>query len=94
MEKINLSNPIVKESITSYQVSRLELDWQRKTVEIHLIFGSTGEEAIFGYSGDAALTLIKALNTANLSIKSLHRRIIEKLISDGSLNGSISGTPD
>ncbi len=35
-----------------------------------------------------------ALNTANLSIKSPQRRILERLVADGKLTGSIAGTPD
>jgi hypothetical protein len=35
-----------------------------------------------------------SLNKVNLSVKSLHRRVIEQLINDGKLDGTISGSPD
>ena len=37
---------------------------------------------------------MRALNKANLSTKSLQKRLMEMVISDGRLEGSISGTPD
>ena len=44
---------------------------------------------------DGALAQIVALNKANLSVKSLQRRIIEKLMADGKLAaGAIGGAPD
>jgi hypothetical protein len=46
------------------------------------------------YDGAEAAALMLTLNTANLSVKSLHKRTIEKLQADGKLPaGTITGTP-
>lgn len=52
-----------------------------------------GREIIATWSGAPAESLILALNVANLSVKSLHRRVMEQAITDGKLAGAISGTP-
>lgn len=46
------------------------------------------------YEGDPAVTMIKQLNTANLSTKSMHKRILEKLSNDGIIPGTVTGVPD
>ncbi|KKM14920.1 hypothetical protein LCGC14_1701240 [marine sediment metagenome] len=78
----------------TYRVAQLTLDWEHGRIVIRLV-GDNGErkEVVFG-DADNARSMMRALNKADLSAKSLHRRIIEKLISDGHLVGSISGAPD
>ena len=44
--------------------------------------------------GDVAMSLMVALNKANLAIKSLERRVLEYMASKGDFAGSVSGTPD
>jgi hypothetical protein len=56
--------------------------------------GDNNEYTSIGYEGTEATNLMVALNKANLSTKSLHRRIMEKAIADGKLSGTISGVPD
>jgi hypothetical protein len=46
------------------------------------------------YYGDEALNYIKYINTANFTTKSMHRRLLEKLSTDGVLPGTVSGTPE
>lgn len=46
------------------------------------------------YTGTAALNMIKTLNTANLTTKSMQKRILEKLAADGVIPGTVQGTPD
>jgi len=87
----------------TYRLIGLVLDWERAFIGIRLR-GENGEIKSFTYGGDApgvtpedkstALALMVALNKANLTIKSLHRRVLERLIADGKLSGSISGSPD
>ena len=48
----------------------------------------------YQYFGADATTMIKTLNTANLSTKSMHKRILEKLSNDGKLVGTVTGAPD
>jgi hypothetical protein len=90
MEQLNLTTPI---SVTDVKVQRLALDWAGKTIYI-LVIGTDGRTLQFTYDGDVAATLMKQLNTLNLSTKSLHKRLLERLVADGFLSGTISGTPD
>lgn len=93
MEQIDLTSPEIKPSNTYYRVERLTLDWPAKAIYVQLK-GTNGEAKSFSYSGDIAQILMIALNTANLSIKSLHRRIMERLVTDGLIDGTISGAVD
>ena len=79
---------------SSYHIVRLDLNFEAKSIGIGLI-GENGERKEISYGEDAgAVALMRALNKANLSTKSLHRRIMEKLIADGHLAGTISGAPE
>jgi len=93
-EQINLTTPITKPAISSYRVVRLELDWDAARIEIHLKFTPSGERIIFGYSGTEALNLMKTINTKNFSTTSMQKTILQKLIADGKILGTISGSPD
>ncbi len=92
-EQIDLTAPVVKADITSYTVDVLTLDWGSKRIHINLL-GSNGEVLNHTYEDAEAATLMKQLNKANLSVKSLHKRIMEQLVLDGVINGLVSGTPD
>lgn len=87
MEQVTLTTPI-----SQFTVSKLVLDW---TAQALIIVIRTADTSLwFSYNGIEATTLMRQLNTIDLSVKSLHRRILEKLISDGKLSGTISGVPD
>lgn len=92
-EKLTLSIPEIKPSITDYQIALLELSWKDKVIRITLT-GTNGEHKTFEYREIQAANLMITLNKANLSVKSLHRRILEKLVSDGFLIGTVIGLPD
>ena len=93
METLTLTTPEVTPQITTadYKVALLVIDVEGASIVIHLR-GANGERKEFRY--DDAATTIRALNTANLQVKSLQRRILEKLIADGKLAGNVSGVPD
>lgn len=93
MEKLDLTIPIVTSNVTSYKVIRLYLDFPAAYLRIDLM-NSNNKELSFEYTGLTATTFMIALNKINLSIKSLQRRILERLITDGFLVGTISGLPD
>jgi hypothetical protein len=91
-EKIDLAAPDQSRPGTSeYRIAGLFLNVEDEYIEINLR-GANAELRVERYAD--ALDLIIALNKANLSTKSLQRRIMERLIADGRLAGSISGTPD
>ena len=47
------------------------------------------------YEGAEALTYARLINTGDFSAKSLHTRILEKMLADGKLPaGTIAGAPD
>jgi hypothetical protein len=54
----------------------------------------TGAYSFYQYKGKQAVQMIQTLNTANLSTKSMQKRILEKLSNDGLLPGTVQGTPD
>lgn len=91
MEQIDLQAP-APPVVMHYRVARLYLDFPGEVIRIELV-GSDASERMFFYRGPEAVTLMLFLNTANLSTKSLHRRIMEKLLADGKLTGTISGAP-
>lgn len=109
-EALNLAAPDqAKPGTTKYQVKKLVFDrgirWDAATsalvadptsseIQIVLI-GEGGITREFWYTGVTADNLMKTLNNANNSTKSMHRRTLEKLNADGLLNGTtFSGSPD
>jgi hypothetical protein len=72
----------------------LHLDLRLGGMIVVGLLGSDGVAFAVTYSGATALTLMTALNVANLSVKSLHQRVLEKLALDGFLPaGTVSGVP-
>ena len=101
-EDLVLTTPVTRPSTTTWRVTRLELDWGVGAhIGIHLV-GSDGSRRSVGYNDvddmgnntGVATGLMSALNTANLSVKSLHKRILERVAADfPDLDGSVTGTP-
>lgn len=92
-EQLDLTTAIVPATRTNYKVQALYLDWAAQVIRIDLL-GSDGVAAGALYTGTEAVNLMTTLNTANLSIQSLHKRILNKLVTDGKLPaGTVSGTP-
>ena len=90
-EQLDLTPAIV---CNAYRVTQLYLDWTNQIINISLTCIQTGEVKQFSYTGGAAQTLMIGLNKANLSTNSLQKRIMDKLVSDGKLGGTVSGSPD
>ena len=89
MEQLDIT-PVQPPALTTYTIDSLHLNWGQSAIDITLK-DNLGATLTFSYGNAAALML--ALNTANLSIKSLYRRVLERLIADGKIAGTISGTP-
>src|SRR5687767_11917853 len=80
----------------TFTVDSLLLNWKDKRIVIHL--GGNGVQRMIEYAdlpeNPVATNLMVALNKANLSTKSLHKRVLERLVTDGHIAGTIGGTPD
>lgn len=81
-------------SVTNYKVRRLAMDWTDARIEV-VVIASNGDKLAFQYLGAQATSLMTALNKANLSVLSLHARILNQLAADGKLPaGNVTGAPD
>lgn len=90
-EELTLTTPA---SVTTYRVQRLVLDWPGQRIKI-VLSDQASRETLHGYRGAEAVLLMTALNKADLSVKSLHKRILERLDLDGKLpDGTVTGSPD
>ena len=97
-ESLTLTTPIapVAPVLTSWKVIRLVIDLATNEPSVLFVARSnTGVIAEAYFTGTAAMTRISAINTANLSLKSLQRLILERMQAEGVLGvGIITGTPD
>ena len=94
-ETVTLTTPVVYPSNTAYHLERLTIDFDAGSINIQLI-GANGESLSVTYGPTTVptgATLISQLNTANLSATSLVKRIYNRLVTDGFLVGTVSGTP-
>ena len=103
MEELELSDPIIiPEKVTDkYRVVALTLDLETVVLPATVpgfvgitLRDNNNERSHYSYEGQTAKDMIKFLNTANLSVKSMHKRILERLSADGKLPGTVVGTPD
>ena len=92
-EQLDLTTPETAPNVTNYRVDALVLDWAGARIDVR-VSGTNGEKKSFTYTGTTATTLMIALNKANLTTKSLQRRILERLVTDGLYAGTVSGSPD
>lgn len=94
-EQIDLTTPDFADprTTTHYRVAVLQLSMAQQRLVI-VLEGENNVTKTFHYRDQEAVDMMIFLNKANLSVKSLHRRVLEKLIADGHIEGSISGTPD
>lgn len=92
-EQITLAVPVPAPSRTGLTLKRLSLEPIEQRVYIELA-GNDGQVLAHHYEGAEAAALLRALNTANLTANSLHKRLFAKLIADGVIAGSITGSPN
>lgn len=93
-ERLDLASPEQAAPGTiTWRPVLLHLNWERATIKVGFR-GGNGEYTSVGWSGPAATALMTALNKADLSVKSLHHRLMEQAVTDGKLAGTISGAPD
>ena len=90
MEQLDLT--VQLPAVSNYRIDRISLDWAAARIHITLR-DNVGWTISATYSGQEATDMMLILNTANLTNNSLHKRTLNKLIADGKLVGTISGTP-
>lgn len=93
MEQANLTTPEVKPTNTHWKIERVLLDWSTEAIHVSLT-GANNEAKFHSYHGNTATTLLRQLNIANLAGQSLHKRILNRLITDGIISGTVTGAPD
>lgn len=102
-ERVTLATPVTAPAVTDYQVRALHLDLgDRSTtdddsvvVDLEATTGLTTDPnhmRRFTYNGATANQMIVGLNKANLTTRSLNQRILDRLIADGFLSGTVTGT--
>lgn len=97
MEELVLTDPVVvPEKVTNkYHVISFLMDVVALDGLVQIVLRDNNNElSNYSYQGAAATAMIKQLNTANLTTKSMHKRILEKLSNDGLLPGTVTGVPD
>jgi hypothetical protein len=92
-EIYTLTTPLTKPSVLTFVIVFLSLDWGNSRIVVRIQWSdNTGEE--FTYEGAEAVSLMTGLNSANLTTKSLYKRVGERLRDDGKVPpGSVTGTP-
>lgn len=92
-ERIDLTTPLTYSSTTGYTFKLISLDWEGAQITILLRDAATPTRVVtFTYTGATASTLMIALNKANLSTRSLNQRVLDRLIADGKIAGTVTGT--
>lgn len=101
-ESLALTSPITfptPASVNTYRVTMLLIEREPRVRVVVNVTADNGNPIQVVYTdengGSTAANIISALNTANLSTKSLQKRVLEKLVADGFLPaGNVTGTPD
>jgi hypothetical protein len=103
MEELTLTDPIVVPAVTTakYHVVSILMNLeavvspaQEPGYIVIDLKDNNNVRSNYQYTGAPAVSMIKTLNTANLTTKSMHKRILEQLSKDGFLPGTVTGTPD
>lgn len=105
-ERITLTTPITRPSVPEYRLRALTLYVgdagttvdDRVDVDLDPIQATSGSPDDVlptrreSYGGATANTIILQINKANLTTRSLQQRIFDRLIADGRLAGTVTGT--
>jgi len=99
-EQVTLPVPTTK-TRTRWKLEALVLNIARQRIEV-LLTDDNGEYLTAAYptpapegsSQPTGATLLTTLNTANLTTNSLIKRVFTRLITDGYITGSVTGTPE
>ena len=94
-EQVDLTAPIVHGNTTNLHLGRIAIDIDASAV-VATLTGANGDTVTKVYdatTNPTGASLISTLNTSNNSTTSLIRRVYNRLIADGVIAGTVSGTP-
>jgi hypothetical protein len=93
-ESLVLTTPEQPPAVTSWKITSIEFYVETQRITCSVVSDS-GERRSRTETGPTAVSLMSTLNTANGTIKSLQRRVLEYLQSKGDLAaGAVTGAPD
>lgn len=95
-EQIDLSIPYDPDDRTTstMRISYIDMDWDGKLIDVCLVSTENNVKLYYQYEGEVAENLMKSLNKMDFSTDSLQKRVMERLVTDGILTGTVSGSPD
>lgn len=93
-ERIDLTTPVTVNQCT---LARLDLQWRDSIIYIELdsnaVIDGQPQKKTHTYTGQTARDLMIVLNKADLTVQSLQRRVMNRLIADKVITGTVSGVP-
>jgi len=96
VEQLDLTTPetfSAPSSITYWRIDELHLYRSDAKVIIGLV-GTNGEKRTYTFTGSLATTYLNALNTRNATTTSNEKWTLNQLVTNGYLNGTVSGSPE
>ena len=100
-EDITLAAPVrVDPGASVFRIASLYFDWEQARVTVVLrAWNRTGfvgaHRVEVTYDGAVAVAMMTGLNKVNLSTRSLHQRVLDRLLADGKIPaGTVAGAVD
>ena len=94
MEELVLTDPVVTETKKEkFRIVRLDINVESPNIVIHLRDNNNAPHS-HTYIEQEGKDIIKLINTGNFTVKSLNKRLLEKLSADGVLPGTVVGAPE
>jgi hypothetical protein len=91
-ERATLTTPRVA-TTSVYRLSTLTLDWDAAAIVVRLTSLTVPTDILTcEYHGATATTMMIALNKANLTSRSLSQRIFDRIIADGCISATVTGS--
>lgn len=108
-EELVITDPVQPPPTTKYRLSSVTYDLEMAIPDPNIPIGTppppgvvniklkdnNGQYSQYQYIGEKAQTLIKQMNTANMSVKSMQKRLLERLTKDGMIPpATVQGDPE
>lgn len=92
-EQLDLTVPEPQPTLTHYRVAQVQLRLLPSPLVQIVVTNNAGGTIVQVYEGSTAQQMLSALNTANFTSTSFAKTILNRLVTDGVLSGTVSGTP-